>query len=180
MKLHLPLLLSGFLLGLPWSPLRAADDASTNAVKSLNLGETKLPPIFSTKATALASVTLKRDDKAEGKPVRSVDLGLCDVTDAGLKELAALKQLQSLNLIRCEKVTDAGLKELAALKQLQSLDLRGCDKVTDAGLKELAALKQLQSLKLQGCKLVSNDGVDKLKRAIPKLQVFPTSEPRVP
>ena len=48
-------------------------------------------------------------------------------------------------------MTDAGLKELAALKQLQSLDLIGCNKVTDAGLKELAALKQLQSLNLGLC-----------------------------
>jgi hypothetical protein len=37
-----------------------------------------------------------------------------------------------------DKVTDAGLKELAACKQLQWLGLDGCDKVTDAGLKELA------------------------------------------
>jgi hypothetical protein len=33
------------------------------------------------------------------------------VTDAGLKELAGLKSLQSLDLSRT-KVTDAGLKEL--------------------------------------------------------------------
>ena len=44
------------------------------------------------------------------------------MTDAGLKELAGLKNLQSLNLDDT-KVTDAGLKELAGLKSLQSLDL---------------------------------------------------------
>jgi internalin A len=71
-------------------------------------------------------------------------LGL--VTDAGLKELAGLKQLQTLAL-RASQVTDAGLKELAALKQLQTLDLGGT-KITDARLKELAGLKQLQTLNL--------------------------------
>jgi hypothetical protein len=40
-----------------------------------------------------------------------------------------------LNLVRT-KVTDAGLKELAALKGLKVLDLSST-KVTDAGLKEL-------------------------------------------
>ena len=44
------------------------------------------------------------------------------MTDAGLKELAGLTQLQTLNLAGT-KVTDAGLKELAGLTQLQTLDL---------------------------------------------------------
>ena len=44
------------------------------------------------------------------------------VTDAGLKELAGLKSLQSL-ILNGTQVTDAGLKELAGLKSLQTLDL---------------------------------------------------------
>ncbi|MCI0462651.1 MAG: hypothetical protein L0Z62_37355, partial [Gemmataceae bacterium] len=61
-----------------------------------------------------------------------LDLSGSKVTDAGLKELAALKHLQWLDLDQT-KVTDAGLKELAALKQLQTLSLSRT-KVTDAGL----------------------------------------------
>src|SRR5271170_2244333 len=108
MKPYVPLLLSGILLGLPWSSLRAADDAEDKVVAFVKqLGG-----------------SVKRDDKAEGKPVRSVDLpNRTKVTDAELKELAALKQLQSLRLYGCNNVTDAGLQELAALKQLQSLTL---------------------------------------------------------
>src|SRR5262245_55675994 len=75
-----------------------------------------------------------------------------DVKDAGLKELAGLKSLQSLNLAGT-KVTDAGLKELSALKNLQSLSLGGCPNVTDAGLKELASLKSLQALDLSATKV---------------------------
>ena len=41
------------------------------------------------------------------------------LTDAGLKELTGLKDLQELTLLSRE-VTDAGLKELAALKSLQT------------------------------------------------------------
>ena len=91
------------------------------------------------------------------------------VTDADLKELAALKQLRGLDLTST-RVTDAGLKELAhsstsdAEFRLHAGDRRGTEgtgpiqtasvaelmdtKVTDAGLKELAPLKQLQSLNL--------------------------------
>ena len=42
-------------------------------------------------------------------------LVVSSVTDAGLKELAGLKSLQSLSLHNTQ-VTDAGLKELAGLK----------------------------------------------------------------
>jgi internalin A len=45
------------------------------------------------------------------------------------------------------QITDAGLKELAGLNNLQWLDLTGT-RITDAGLKELAGLKNLQWLTL--------------------------------
>ena len=57
------------------------------------------------------------------------------VTDSGLKELASLKGLTTLNL-GITRVTDAGLKELAPLKGLTTLYLYST-KVTDAGVKEL-------------------------------------------
>ena len=47
-----------------------------------------------------------------------LDLSFTQVTDAGLKELAVLKNMQSLNLLGTN-VTDADLKELAGLKSLQ-------------------------------------------------------------
>jgi hypothetical protein len=87
-----------------------------------------------------------RDKKAKGKPIVNVNLTDTNLTDAGLKELAGLKQLQSLRLINTV-VTDAGLKHLAGLKQLRELNLTFTE-VTDAGLKHLAGLKQLQTLNL--------------------------------
>ena len=76
-----------------------------------------------------------RDEKATGKPVITVFLYRKKMTDAGLKELAALKNLTTFD-ISATKVTDAGLKELATLKNLTTLDLSQTQ-VTDAGLKEL-------------------------------------------
>ena len=52
-----------------------------------------------------------RDEKAPGKPVITVSLNDTKVTDAGLKELATLKNLTTLDL-GFTKVTDAGVKEL--------------------------------------------------------------------
>src|SRR5262249_52116183 len=63
------------------------------------------------------------------------------VTDADLKALAGLKELQALSLWYTQ-VTDAGVKELAGLERLRWLNL-GSTRVTDAGLKGLAGLKEL-------------------------------------
>src|SRR5262249_24140874 len=70
---------------------------------------------------------------------RTLSLSGAAITDAGLKDLARLKQLQALNL-SATRITDAGMKEIAGMKQLQALNLL-YTRVTDAGLKELAGLK---------------------------------------
>jgi hypothetical protein len=62
-------------------------------------------------------------------------LGATQVSDLGLKELAALRNLQVLSLHQTP-VTDAGMKELAGLKNLRLLELSGTQ-VTDVGVKEL-------------------------------------------
>jgi hypothetical protein len=94
---------------------------------------------------------IERDDNVDGKPVIGVDLTNKNVTDAGLKELVGLKQLQELDHSGTE-VTELGLKELAVFKQLRKLELYQT-KTTNAGLKELAALKQLQELVLWNTKV---------------------------
>ena len=69
-----------------------------------------------------------------------------------MKELAVLKGLTGLHMYHCTRLTDAGGKELAALKNLTSLNL-GATQMTDAGVKDLAradtGLKGLVSLSLQ-------------------------------
>jgi hypothetical protein len=66
-------------------------------------------------------------------------------------------------------LTDAGLKELAGLENLTSLDLRHT-KVTDAGLKELAGLKNLILLVLEETK-VTGAGVKELQKALPNCRI---------
>jgi Leucine-rich repeat (LRR) protein len=73
--------------------------------------------------------------------------GHSHITDMGLKEVVTHKNLTNLSLSGT-KVTDAGLKELATLEKLTTLDL-GNTQVTDVGLKELATLKNLTTLDLR-------------------------------
>jgi hypothetical protein len=109
---------AALLLALTTVPVRA-DEAEDKAVKAIE----KLGGIIT------------RDEKVKGKPIVSVGITRDDVTDALLKHLAGLKQLQTLDL-SLTKVTDAGLKHLAGLKQLRLLDLDHT-RVTDKGEADL-------------------------------------------
>ncbi len=107
------------------------------------------PPIV--RADPTEDAAIKAIKQLGGKVEQNgkvVDLSSTQVTDAELKELAALKDLTTLDLSET-RVTDAGLKELAALKDLTTLNLSRT-RVRGAGLKELAALKNLTTLYLRG------------------------------
>jgi hypothetical protein len=120
-----------------WSPARA-DEAEDKAVAFVEKLKGKVI----------------RDEKAPGNPVVGVYLPFfAPIQDAGLKELAALKNLNCLTLCGT-KVTDVGLKELVPLKNLTKLVLFQT-MVTDAGLKELAALENLITLDLSCSKVTA-------------------------
>jgi internalin A len=67
---------------------------------------------------------VKRDEMLPGRPIIEVNLSHRQVMDLGLKELAPLKNLNTLYFFNTQ-VTDAGLKELAQFKSLTELEL-GC------------------------------------------------------
>jgi Leucine-rich repeat (LRR) protein len=77
------------------------------------------------------------------------------------------KNLWTLDL-RGTQVTDAGLVDLARLKNLLWLDLS--DHITDAGLPKLESLANLSHLHLAKSK-VTAEGVQKLKKALPKCEI---------
>jgi hypothetical protein len=95
------------------------------------------------------------------KWLQTLDLGSTQVTDAGLRELVALMGLQTL-VLASTQVTDAGLKEVAGLKGLQTLDIWDT-KVSDAGLKQLVELNRLHTLNL-GSTQVTDAGLKELAR----------------
>jgi hypothetical protein len=66
-------------------------------------------------------------------------------------------------------VTDAGLKELAGMKSLRTLDL-GSTHVTGTGLRELVRMESLQILGL-GDPNVTKDDTDQLQKALPAVWI---------
>ncbi|MEC9092015.1 MAG: hypothetical protein VX438_04860, partial [Planctomycetota bacterium] len=68
------------------------------------------------------------------------------LNDEGLKELAQLKRLRRLLLVK-PRFTDDGLHYLARLPDLQSLVISGA-KITDLGLQPIAKIKSLRNLEL--------------------------------
>jgi Leucine Rich Repeat (LRR) protein len=89
------------------------------------------------------------------KNVISLNLSCCDqLTDKGLKSLAALKKLTSLSL--GSVASDAVLASVAELTNLIFLDLGHCKKITDSGLPFLMSLQKLRGLSLELCINITN------------------------
>jgi hypothetical protein len=105
---------------------------------------------------------------AKLKRLRSLLLVKTDITDAGLRELAKLPELLSLTISGSD-ITSVGLKELANVPNLQTLGLMA-SQVTDEGLQELAKLKNLDELNLGGTK-VTKAGVAALRKALPRCRI---------
>jgi hypothetical protein len=106
-----------------------------------------------------------------------LNLAYTEVTGAGLQELAGLKNLRSLNLCGSQ-LNDAGLKNVAALTSLEFLSLERTQ-VSDAGLQELAKLKKLRWLGLRSTN-VTEAGIAELRKAMPnqEVKIRPPRTPR--
>lgn len=98
-----------------------------------------------------------------------IDYGYAQLTDAGMKDLAAFKNLQLLSINGNKNITDAGLKELAPLTQLRFLNLESTQ-ITDDVVKLLAPFKELQTLYLSRSALT--DSAIKGLAALPKLKTL--------
>jgi mono/diheme cytochrome c family protein len=105
---------------------------------------------------------------AAGKDLVWLDLSRTRITDAGLKALEKMPNLQHLDL-RGTAVGDAGLHALAPLQDLRTLGLYGTA-VTDAGLPALQRLSGLKRLYVGGTK-VTPPGLATLGRARKGLQI---------
>ncbi len=105
----------------------------------------------------------------ELKTLVHLNLRGTETNDDLAANLAGLTSLIRLHLERT-RVTDKGLVHLKGLVNLEYLNLYGTE-VTDAGLPNLEGMKKLKSLYLWQTK-VTDAGVDKLKKALPQVQVI--------
>ena len=83
--------------------------------------------------------------EADLEKVTDLDISGTQVTDASLKEVAKLQNLERLHLSGTQ-ITDEGLKEVAKLQKLIVLSL--ATKITDEGLVDVAKLQKLTLLNL--------------------------------
>jgi hypothetical protein len=121
-----------------------------------------------TKLTELALSESQLTD-AKLRVLREIGLLHClSQVGGGRKRPKSAEEITSLALCR-SPIGDAGLRELAGLKNLAWLDLRDT-RVTDAGLKELVNLKNLATLLLQGTQ-ATDGGVAELRRALAKCTI---------
>ncbi len=91
--------------------------------------------------------------------------GMPAATSASLRSISGLKKLHTLNLSNCPRMANHSLKQLSPMKQLHTLNLSGCTQLEDYGLEYLVnTLPNLQSLDLSGCLDITDAGVKVLTR----------------
>jgi hypothetical protein len=110
--------------------------------------------------------------EADLAKVTQLVLSATQITDAGLKDVAKLKNLKDLDL-RAAQITDAGLKDIAKMQQLRRLRLNSTQ-ITDAGLKDIAKLLKLEWLELGHFPTntrITPEGAAELREALPKCEI---------
>lgn len=85
------------------------------------------------------------------KNLESLDLISCPVTDEGVEQIRGLTKLRRL-LLRDALISDAGMQSLSKLVNLEHLDLGGTQ-ISDVGIKHLRGMTQLRKLNLLGADL---------------------------
>jgi internalin A len=93
--------------------------------------------------------------------LEEVYLSHSDVSDHGLTDLEGMRKMKRLTVESCY-LTDAGVKSIGKLKDLEALAIRGAPRITDACMKDIAGLSKLNRLDLRGC-AISDRGLVAIK-----------------
>ncbi len=151
--------------------------ADAKALEKLNAaGALAMPLAASTNAISvnfsMAGSKINDAALADLKPVAeqivSLNLAGTGITDAGLAQIAGLKNLQKLHLEKTA-VGDDGLAHLKGLSELRYLNLYS-SKVTDKGLAHLSGLAKLQNLYVWQTG-VTEAGATGLVKSLPKVDI---------
>ena len=95
-------------------------------------------------------------------------LGGTKITDAGMKAISKLKNLNKIHLEHTT-VTDAGIVNLKDLPHLQYINLVDT-KISDAGLRNIATIKNLKSVYVWNS-AVTDSGVSQVGKEYPQLSI---------
>ena len=110
----------------------------------------------------------------------STDIVLVESTPLSDQDLALIRDVPGLRVLQLDhadnKLTDAGMKEIAKLPQLEHLRIRG-GSIGDDGLKALAKMPNLKALNLPQGRF-TDAGLAQLKE-LPKLEMLRIGSPKV-
>lgn len=105
-------------------------------------------------------------------PESTTDIQVLDVLDDELAfAVARLSLLRRLWGSGNSDITDAGVRALATLKERQELDLEWPGAITDAALDVLATLPRLRYVDVMFCSGLTRAGIARLRQACPMLKV---------
>ncbi|MFN7845372.1 MAG: leucine-rich repeat domain-containing protein [Pirellula sp.] len=109
---------------------------------------------------------------AEMVKLKKLNLHACSITDAGLKRLEPLSNLESLDIgYSLGKITDEGAKSLLKMPKLKHMNIYSSS-ISDETLRDVfAKLPDLESVELTTTNVTEN-GIAELKKANPKLNVI--------
>jgi hypothetical protein len=103
------------------------------------------------------------------REVVALSLNGSDVDNDRLKVLHTLNRVKWLSFCYTN-ITDDGLKHVAACAQLQGLTLSHSKWITDSGMAHLQGLSELRDVGLNGTQ-VTDEGIKELQQALPKCSV---------
>ncbi|MGC1722819.1 MAG: hypothetical protein WA746_27900 [Isosphaeraceae bacterium] len=105
---------------------------------------------------------------AELPALETLDLTHSKLSNSGLAGLEKLSHVRALDLGSCQ-VSDAGMEHVAQVKSLWFLSL-SFTRVTDQELEALKGLNQLKALNVGRTK-ISRAGIERLRKAWPNVRV---------
>jgi beta-lactamase regulating signal transducer with metallopeptidase domain len=106
-------------------------------------------------------------DISANRPTSTRPGGHTQITDAGLKSLPLLKELELLGLAGA-RITDDGLKTIGTISTLEGLDV-SASVISDDGLKHIASLSRLKALGVNET-AVTDAGLKRIVAQHPKLR----------
>jgi Leucine-rich repeat (LRR) protein len=78
--------------------------------------------------------------------LEELDMSFGGATDEGMKTVTKLKQIKRLSVLNARNITDAGLKTIATMSNLRDLDVGQNSTITDTGIIHLTKMKDLEKL----------------------------------
>jgi hypothetical protein len=108
--------------------------------------------------------------------LKSLNLSCCTATNDEVVISLRDKYIVKLNLLNCYKITDKSLEiigsDMYTLKyNLRVLCLTNCTNITNEGLKSISSLEELELLDITGCQKITDEGLRHLLK-LPRLKTL--------